>query len=562
MTEVLEARDGHIPPRFSSLFPPELERVSVELIRLAGDDLSAMTGKVFSINVPPRNNSDTKKKEAEKAEQIAYGYNDAARRRGGPDMDTFMDIQAFWMVHAANSVMAVRPDYDLKTPFLDWIDPRTHYPPVGWSPWGQTALDDTLVAYQTTLTELMMRFPDRADELSRKYNKHTDAFGNKTKRDADIDVWVGEYYSTDAWYFATLEDPAVILKASESGDRGHPGVCGIIANSLYSATRPKGRSIFAGQVGFEAAMSRMFSQKLQFFDRTLHPMIFTTPLTHPHLRIGPNGVNILDPTLGIQPRVEVISPANPVDADQTMGFVMGLSRVLNRNPESFQGAGEADSAKALSELKAGINMVIQDHLWPPMIRGLQQAYRAAAHMDIEVWGNTKKKANGRRRNTPFTVDYTPNVHIKPYVDDIMLERGIGVGGYPGKLEIMQMLGARLISKRTALEEIPEFTNPEDELRRIQSDQLEEVIFADLTNMAAQGILQPGAIARLHAMVNDDDKDLFQALGELDEQGALRIQPPQGEAAAGGAPSDIAGAAAALEGGGTDFNLPSLRALRG
>lgn len=542
--ELVRVYEGALPAEFNDYFHPDQHRHIVNMIRLAWDDLATMAGKEFPVYVDPDNQTPTAKARAEHQEQIAYGYNRAGRVVGATSMKLLMKVLAWWLVGTANAVLMALPDFKHKTPYFTFRDPRTHFPPVGWSPYTQAAADDALFVYTMTLGELKRRYPEQRDQIAQKVERSViGPDGRLTKIDDSFNIHVGEYYHADSWMVATLTDKAVGLARSDTGDPGHPDVQPVTSFSLYNATTAKGRSLFADQVSVQAAMARMFSQKLDFFDRTLYPLIFHTPLTGPSIRIGPYATNTFETTSGQNPRVDVVAPAHQVDADQTMAFAMGLSRMLNRNPEQMQGMGDANSAKAINELKSGITATIKDWIWPPVLDALPLAYANAAMMDVNCWGNMRKEARGRRKNEAFSTNYVPAVHLRGREHDFDLEPGLGLAGYQGTLEIMQMLGAELVGEDTALEQLEHVRDVQAEKRRIQSDRLGKLQFADLAAKAQNGELMPGAMWKIKQMV-DRGTDLHEAVAKLEESGELLAPPPDMgamAAAMGGAPGGPPGA---------------------
>ena len=557
MDELVGVYNGGLPPEFDEFFHEDQHVHLLNMIRLAWDDLAALAGKTFQLYVRPDRGGDAPAKRAEKQEQIGYGYNEAGRRAGGIEMDLLMKVLMWWLVGCANAVLMVLPDYERKTPFFTFRDPRTHLPPTGWNPYSQTKLTDSLFVYQMSVAELKARYPARADEIGRKATHSVIPLGYRgavTSSGGDDSryVWVGEYYEENVWLTATLEDEVVTL--IESTGRGHPGVVPVIPMGLYNPDTSKGRSIFADQVSLQAAMARMFSQKLDYFDRSLYPILFTTPLAGKNIRIGPYAVNEFAIEAGVTPRLETVAPANPVDADQTMQIAMGMARMLNRNPESFQGGGEADSAKAIRELTSGVDRVVRSHIWPAAISALPTAYTAAAKMDMALWPNVSKKAKGKRKNENFLVTYRPMVDLKGREFDFEVEKPISVGGYQGQLQLMQLVQAELLSEETAFEHLEDVPNAREERLKVQNFRMEKLEWADLQAKAGQGALQPGALKKVRDIMAEKGIDLFSALAEVDQRGELLVAPVGPEVMAGGP-----GGAAAP--GGLEQIVPTLDALR-
>lgn len=557
--------EGELPDQFQDFFHEDMNVHVINAIRVAWDDLANLAGKEFPLYVDPDNDTSKAKARAEKQEKIGYGYNRAGRAAGGVTMKNLMKVLMWWMVGTANAVLMTLPDYRNQSPFFTFRDPRTHYPPTGWSPWNETRAEDSLFVYQKSLAQLKIEYPDRIGELGRAVGStyHLGSPGGRggKSNDDEVFLWVGEYYHEDCWMLATLEDRVVTLLRSDDGDPGHPGIQPVSAMSLYSATSTKGRSMFADQISIQAAMARMFSQKLDFYDRTLYPLIFTTPLAGKTIKVGPYAVNEFDVASyqGVPPRLDVVGPSQSVDADQTLQFAIGLSRMLNRNPEQMQGAGDADSAKALSKLNEGVNQTIREGIWPGAIEVLPTAYSNAAKMDLKLWPNASKTSKGRRKNANYRVSYRPKVDLEGRCEDFEVEPGVGLSGYQGTLEILQLIGAELMSEDTALEQLESVREPQEEKRRIQAMRMEKLEWADLQAKAANAQLVPGAMAKLRRMTQEEGVDLFDALERLEMAGQLLIPPPEENPLAalmggGGAPGAPAG--------GPPLPPPDLGAIRG
>ncbi|HXF73063.1 MAG TPA: hypothetical protein VNO79_10695 [Actinomycetota bacterium] len=555
MDEIVGVYLGQLPDTFRDFFHEEMHPHVINMIRLSWDDLASLAGKVFPVFVRPDNDTPTAKERAERLEKIAYGYNDAGRIVGAIDAGLLSKVLAWWMVGVAEAVAMVLPDYERKTPFFTFRDPRTWYPPVGWSPYTQADTDDALFAYQLTIGELKRRYPERADEIDRVLARsYVTRAGFTGQADSSL-VWVGEYYSEETWIVQTLTDRIVTLVRSDQGDRGHPGVQPVVGMRLYSPA-VRGRSIYSDQVSIQAAMARMFSQKLDYYDRTLYPMIFTTPLASKTIRVGPWAINEWDPTFQGQFRVDVVAPRNAIDADQTMAFVMGLSRILNRNPESFQGqapSGRAESAKALASLRDSVvNITIREMLWPPMIHAWPKLYTKAAQLDLALWPDERKRASGRRRNQAFSMLYRPRVDLAGREEDFEVEPGVGLAGYQGTLEILQLVGAELLPEDDALEMLDHVRDAQEAKRKIQADRLAKLSWADLQAKAAEGRLLPGALAKLRRMVQAEGMDLLDAIEKLEEAGQLYLEPQ---------PAALPGAAPGPPGA-PPLPIPPLEVIRG
>jgi hypothetical protein len=550
MDELVGLYLGQVPTSFMEFFHEEMTVHHINMIRLAWDDLASMAGKVFPVYVRSDNDTATARDRAEHLEKWAYGINDAGQNVGAIGGELLMKVLSWWMAGVGEAIPMVLPSYERRTPYFTFRDPRHYYPPVGWSPYTQAAADDALFAYQLTIGELKRRYPARREELDRVLSRSASSASMPITAVRDSSpVWVGEYYHVDAWIVQTLTERSVMLARSDTGDRGHPDIVPVVPMSLYSPG-VRARPIFADQVSIQAAMARMFSQKLDYYDRTLYPVIFTTPLADKTVRVGPWAINEWDPTFQGQFRVDTIEPKNAIDADQTMAFVMGLSRILNRNPETFQGqapSGRADSAKAIESLKSAVaDTTVRDMLWPPMIAAMPRLYSKAAELELKLWPNERKAISGRRKNTRFATTIRPKTELEGREESFEVEQGSGLGGYRGTLEILQLVQAELKSEEDALEEMEGVRDAGEAQRKIQTNRAQKVIWQNLATRAlappgTPGGLKAGAMSKLVQKVQEG-ADIFVALRQLEEADEMyepMAPPPEpGLAGAAGPPTGM------------------------
>jgi hypothetical protein len=576
MDKLVNAYFGVLPAEFNDYFDPEMHVHVINMLRMAWDDLAIRAGKTFRVTVRPDNDSDTARARAEKQEKIGYWYNEAGGCIGGIGRDMVQKVQAWWMVGCANAVYLTLPSYQDETPFITFRDPRTYFPPAGWTPYSQAPADDGIFAYQMTLGELRRRYPDAELEVSQKFGRRSTGYGSASmSRNTDeTQVWVNEFYSPDSWMVVALGDSPVTLVRTDTGDRGHPDVNPIVPVSLYNPSGAKGRSFLADQVSIQAALARMFSQKLDFYDRTLYPIVFHTRLMGQTLRIGPYATNEFDASDGTAPKVEVVAPAHQIDADQTMNFALGLSRMLNRNPESFQGQGQADSAKAIDALESGVTATIRDDFWPPMLAAEPRIMENCAKLDVNLWPGSKKNAEGKRNNRPYAITYTPTVDLRGREKAFRAQPGYGTAGYRGVIEILQMLGAEQIDELSAIEQRPDVEDADEMLRRINMDRLAKLERLQLSAAAqippgTPGALQDGALAKLKQLIAKG-KSWDEAVEELTKMGQLTVPPPPPPPEAAGLPGlgGLGGGAPAIPtgpgtgGAASELPLPLLSSLRG
>ena len=541
-TEIVDARNGKLPARFNDYFPDELHRHDLNQLRLAHDDLTSICTFTFPIDVRPKNNSDVKEREAARVENVLNSYRDS----GNLPHELLKKQLAFWLTLVGDAVAIVMPDYERKSPYYHFRDPRHHLPPIGWGPWSPAPLDGTMFVYNESLAVLKMRYPDKAMTLENAFNKQS----NGIQRSPNVVVEVVEYYSRDSWQVVALGEPSVPLVRSDQGDRGHPGVCPVHSFTMYDGDNPKGRPPLSDLISLQAAASRMLSQEIDYSDAILFPILAHTPMEGGKpIQRGFGAANVYDTTNMVPPRIDKVAPDSPINALNTINFLMEYARTQSRNPESFQGIGQADSAKALSALKAGVEGYAQTEFINLFANGEPKLYGLGMEMDRNIWGNVKKDIAVNRRGSVITESYVPNLLLKGYENQVRLKRPMGAGGYQGVIERMQLVGSKLMSKRDFFEQDYRIDDPLSWEQRIELENLKEMAYADFSTKAQQGMFAPDAFSKIRKLMTEKNIDWMEAAEELQASGELMPPPPPTSPDMGGAPPPPG--LEALLGGGQD-----------
>lgn len=538
--EIEDAMEGRRPARYDKLWHEDDIPVEFRSIHLAAMDLTGMTTKIFNVEVAPTGTSKTRAEADEKVEKVAYAWNEGARNLGG---DSWLDIMGEWarlQVCFLDACFMFMPHYESKTLFPMIKDPRNHFPPVGWSPLSIAPLDNTLIAYKTTLGQLRERYPNASFALGKAYGKSIYTPGNASRSSDATICTVGEFYGTDAWYVATLDDRGVLLAASEKDDKGHPGVCPVVTSRRHGF-----EPIFAGQLGLEIMLQKVLSQELQATDEMLHGPITGSKIIGDELRW--DGYNTLDTSIPGDRVVppQRLAPTSPLNTQRVIGELMNMLRIANRNPESFQGQGDANSAKAVQTLQVGVKNTVQDILWPPMMSALERAYEAARKMEINLWPLDKKSVRGKKNKGFYEVSYRPMTDLAEYKARIRVEHDGELGGYQGSLDRQQKMTSKMMSRLTAMEKDPDIRDVQAELLRIEKQEVDE-LWSQV--VAAQGeALNPSGVARWLELMGEG-KSKIEAYRQAETEGAFTPPPPP-EPPMGGAPPGMEDMAALMGGGG-------------
>lgn len=531
-----------LPPEYARLFPANTPQYRLNPIRRSWDDFVTMGGKEMPPYMQPPSDSIESNDLAERIVKIAYGWHGAgARIRRGPSMKGIMRMLVWWLTGTAHAVMGVVPDYRHKTPYYIVKDPRQYFGPNGYEPWGPVPLDEVLFVRKTTLGQLRSKYPDKVAQLNAAFNGAGYTSHGEDAPD-DIEVDVGEFFAKDAWFFSTMsaDNKSVTLLESHAGmDRNHPGVCPWVELALYNPEGP--RPWMIDQIGVDAALGRVLSQEIAYIDQILHGPIVTTGFEHKDFRSGPQGVNILDTTKTPNPDAKRLAPQTQINADRMASMFMAILRTETRNPESMQGGGDAVSSRAIESLKSGPGETLQEYIWPAITEALPTSYQIAAIEECNIWGDESKSvaievlepSNPAKRGAGY-VKYTPNRHLRGNESMIRVEPGLGLASYQDEVAVQQRLGSKTISLLTALERFPDIPDAQGEWRRIQGDQVRDMILAAATQNGM--LLNLATLAKIAKAVEEGD-NIYDEIIKADEEGRLmaQSQPPAGPGGAPGGP---------------------------
>lgn len=162
---------------------------------------------------------------------------------------------------------------------------------------------------------------------------------------------------------------------------------------------------------------------------------------------------------------------------------------------------------------------------------MTRANQIAIEVDLAYYGPRTKtfyvgavNQKARRKDTYVPDElWTTNQHTVTYAHP---------GSDTSQLVIatLQLVGAGLLSKETAMTMIPYIDDPEFERDAYQAEQLEAAMLAALTQQAAAGGIPPADLARIIELVRADKAELFEAVRKVQEEAQQRQATPAPEGA--------------------------------
>ena len=241
-------------------------------------------------------------------------------------------------------------------------------------------------------------------------------------------------------------------------------------------------------------------------------------------------------------RVPINVPSEAFGVIQHLKDEMSAGAIV---PEAMSGAIDASviTGKGLQELTAGYSQQIA---WAQSVLTghYEQVAKVALAVDEALWPDEKKAIEGYHEGSQYSLTYTPSKDIKGY-SAVDVSYGTSTGLDPNRhlIYVLQQLGSGMMSKDTAIREMPGELNADQELSKIQREQARDALMQSIGAMA-QAIPQmaleggdPGPIvAKMAALVSGLEKgkrieDLAVELFPVEEEQPQQAAPPEDPMAA-------------------------------
>lgn len=472
---------GVLPPEYEKYFPKNAPRTIVQLVKNAWDDLATSAGRLPDLRTDALDETAAEEKAAGLHERIGHYY----LRNAEPTGKQFMWQLAWWLVGTGRAVAIVRPDPKSMMPKFTIRDSRTAMPnmrTVGGVP---VEIYDILFEREIPeleAIELGLAHPSRMREGGPYQSSGSSQRGKMIK------------------IYELIDDTAQTV-VSEQGlmIREEHGL-GMVPAWVFQNFNPEnegGLSLFKDQVSMMVSVSMLISMKMAAADKNVN-QIYWAKGHQGTIKLGPNVLN----KLSAQGEIGVLSPPTIPQVDRDIDQLVQFSNIMNKNPEVRQGQTQAKgtytSAKTLEQLSEAIDTTIGQY-WDIISPGMQNLFEVAYRMDEKLWPNEEKRITTNVRGKKLRDVYIPSKDIdgRYYIN---VDYGFGIGGYQGFLQNIQANGAKMKSRKAAMEAMPGVSDVDQELRQIQIEDLDDAQMANIQAQAANGQMDMVFMAKLRKMV--------------------------------------------------------------
>lgn len=304
--------------------------------------------------------------------------------------------------------------------------------------------------------------------------------------------------------------------------------------------RPRGQ--FDGLLGMYYTRARLQALTEIAIERGIFPdeYLVARPGENPEIiQLADGKEGLLGVVKGGDLRTQQVNPG--YKTEQALDRLERQERLEGAIPAEFGGESATNirtGRRGESVLSATVDFRVQE-AQETFAASILEEDKIAIAIEKAYWGDTPKMFFIPGRATNGKVDYTPN---KIWETDFHYVAYSAAGTDVNNLIIGlgQRVGTGLMSKESAREADPLISDPDMEHDRIVSEGVEAALLSSIQQQAAnpEGPYQPADLAALVRKVMVENKSLFDAVKEVDEEAQARQATPVAE----GSPAAMPGLA--------------------
>ena len=509
---------------YPDLFPnegPYQEPMVANMVDVAARDTSEVLSPPPTLTCSSSQSStDRARSFAEKRTKIAYGYFDAS------NLSVKLMGMADQYVTYGFAVGVVRPDFDRKTPVIQFIDPRGCYPI--FDQWGETQI--LYEVRNMSRLKAMQEFPDLA---TRMYRDGVHQMGGT--------IEIVRRHAPNGSILFTPSYPDILLRESPN-PTGESVVHVFQRPGLSSEMIEQFDDVLAVQV----AKARFALLTLEAAQKSVQAPI-AMPMDVQEMNIGPDATLRSQTPQSIQ-RVRLDVPAAAFAQQQSLDQEL---RMGARYPDVRTGNTDASvvTGRGVQALMTGFDSQIKTGQ-AVLGYGIGTLFRRAFAVDEALWPNTEKTLRGNANGTPYEVKYTPAKDIKGD-HSIDVTYGLMAGLQPNQALVfgLQARGDKLISRDFLRKQMPFALDAGQEESKVDVEDLRDslkeavqMVAQAIPAMAQQGMDPSQILSQMSAVINARQKGTPVEQAVTD---AFAPPPPPPEAAQPAAEDPMA----AMMGGG-------------
>jgi len=526
MADIYEVRKGNIDAVFPSMFSDDFPKpIIANFIDIAARDVAESLAPLPSFNCSATNAvSDKARERADKRTKGIAHYVEHSK------LQTQMYSGGDHYASYGSMIIIVEPDFDAQCPRFLIMDPRHCYPEI--DRFGKVR--SLSKVYKKTIADLCAEYPEHATAihgpLETPYSQNM------------IEV---VRYEDDTMTLLFLPDrnDAVLAKV-----RNTFGRCAVAI-----ARRP-GLVLSRGQFD-DVLWTQVARNRFANLAMAAAEIATEAPLAVPYdvqeVALGPHAL-IRSSTPEKIRRVGTELPQAAFVEGQMLDQEL---RTGARYPESRTGNMDASiiTGQGVRALQGGFENQLRaaQDIFKETFR---EAISLALRMDEHYWPDEERSIRGNQDGVPYEIRWKPSRDIDgDYSCDVSYGFAVGLDPNRSLVFILQLLGARLISKDMARRQFPFGINVTQEETRIEIEDLRDSLVQSMAGyaqsvpvMAQSGMNPAEAVSRIAAVIKGRAKG--RPLEDVISEAFAPPEPPPGASIPGSEPAPP-GAPGGLPGGG-------------
>ncbi len=474
----------------------------------------------FAATVPGQ---DLAEKRARKSRQAVIGWWDAST------LDLKLARRARWLIGYACAPATVRWDPKDEIPRWHLRSPLTTFPAMGDDP-DDMVPTDVIFCYKRSRRWLAERYPSPMARLAKSENP-----------DAKYEVM--EYVDADELVLC------VAGQVPPSGSQSSPSIQGMPLVELERQPNRAGVPLVAvpgritlgrrqgaynGMIGLYEMQAKLMALDYIGVVRSVYPeqWVVARPNETPGI------VALADGMRGIPGQIkgaalETVNLQPGYQTGQTIDRLERYQRITGGVSPDLGGESQTNvrtGARGDQLLSAVIDFPVQE-AQKVLARALQAEVKMSVAVAKAYGGDIAKSFYITAKGSKGTVDYVPNRDIPTDSCTVSFAHA-GADENQLVVQVGQLLGTGLMSKRTGRALVPLIDDAQSEEDNIVAEGLEQALLSGIAQQVQSGALGPADVARIAASVREDKMTLEQAV--LTVQKAKQVE--QSSSGAPGTPS--------------------------
>ena len=445
-------------------------------------------------------------------------------------MDLQMSKRARYLIGYATTVSHLRWNATAQCPEWHLRDPLTAYP--------ATLLGvedmrprDCIFAYERPLGYLHQMYPQAASVFQSNSDAGPDqAIEMIEYVDAEETVLIAMRGPVQTSLFGTSStmDDNIVLELERVPNR--LGQAPVVCAQRISLDGAQGQ--FDGILGMYQMQARLMALEVIAVQKGVFPDTWL---------VGRAGETpqIVNPADGLTGEVGVIRGGDLKDMALQPGYMTNpaidrlerAQRLTAGIPAEFGGESSTNirtGRRGDAVLSAAVDFPVQE-AQRIMSRALQEENKIAIDMAKVYAGNRPHTFYVTAKNAKGSVEYTPNVNFDTN-DNIVTYSQAGADINNLVIGGGQRVGMGTMSKRSFMAIDPLVEDPEFEHDAVIAEQLEEALLQSIQQQAMEGSIPPADLARIMSLVANNQKELAEAVEQVQKEAQER-QAEQVDAAA-------------------------------